>query len=118
MADFDTPKSLRAAIEYLYDGMSARERRDFVFWGSVAFHSGLGRQIRNAWGLWSGSPLKLHFKAVWGIGHADDMSSMILDGLEHRINGTVFDAAASAEKFKRYWLRQFINPLNMERIVF
>jgi hypothetical protein len=43
----------------------------------LAYHHGLGTWLRNNWGLWSGSRLQKYFTDK-GIGHPDDMSSIVL----------------------------------------
>jgi hypothetical protein len=49
------------------------------------YHSGLGRWIRNQWGLWQSSRLAVHFKSM-GITHADDMSGIILHAWHRTLN--------------------------------
>lgn len=44
----------------------------------VRVHHGLGRHIRNEWGLWSGSVLAKHLREKHGLDHPDDMSHFIL----------------------------------------
>ena len=44
----------------------------------VQYHMGLGRWMRNNWGLWDGSRLAKYFNGL-GIYHPDDMSGIILD---------------------------------------
>jgi hypothetical protein len=44
----------------------------------VRLHHSLGRHLRNAWGFWSGSPLKTHLQEAHGIRHPDDMSHFVL----------------------------------------
>lgn len=44
----------------------------------ISAHHGLGRTLRNKWGLWGdNSPLKAELKAA-GVHHPDDMSHAIL----------------------------------------
>ncbi len=50
---------------------SFRGKRNFF-----AHHFGPGLWMRNKWGLWKGSRLKLYFKEK-GIEHPDDMSAII-----------------------------------------
>lgn len=43
----------------------------------ITYHHGLGTWLRNNWGLWGGSRLQKYFTDK-GIGHPDDMSSIVL----------------------------------------
>lgn len=43
-----------------------------------AAHLGVGRWIRNNWGLWTDSPLRDDLEDRFGLYYADDMSSLIL----------------------------------------
>ena len=42
----------------------------------MAFNTTIGPALRNLWGLWNGSPLRDHFRAL-GLRHPDDMSELI-----------------------------------------
>lgn len=44
--------------------------------GAVALNDTLGPVLRNLWGLWNGSPLRNHLRAL-GLTHADDMSELV-----------------------------------------
>lgn len=48
-------------------------------------HFGLGKYLRNNWGLWSGSRLKCYFECQ-GIGHPDHMSGMIIETYSMKLN--------------------------------
>jgi hypothetical protein len=80
------------------------------------FHHGFGTGLRNGWGLWTGSPLAEHFREVYGIGHADDMSAMIMDCLEAMVKGEQWDADEAASFYRNYWEEQGIDPLTLERL--
>lgn len=66
------------------------------------YHHGLGRQIRNRWGLWSGSPLKDHLVGL-GLEHADDMSSLILTSLRRHLRGEPLQVGEQVRKHQEYW---------------
>lgn len=53
-------------------------------------HMGIGRWIRNNWGLWSGGPLADFFVAH-GVRHPDDMSGTILHAYELKLAGCDLD---------------------------
>lgn len=74
-------------------------------------HHGLGRALRNDWGLWDGSRLCSYFTSS-GMYHPDDMSSYILLAFYHHLHGTerpkIEDTKLSGEGgkmtiFSRYW---------------
>jgi len=53
------------------------------------FHMGLGRWMRNAWGLWSGSRLQVYFHDRQ-IFHPDEISSIIIESYARHLNGETF----------------------------
>ncbi|QIX62743.1 hypothetical protein HER32_16810 [Hymenobacter sp. BT18] len=54
--------------------------------GLGEYHMGLGRWLRNNWGLWGGSRLQTYFEGL-GIHHPDHMSGVILVRYHHYLNG-------------------------------
>jgi len=78
------PKTLEEAFEAL-DAMLSESDRRFIQEAEdvqqviARIHHGLGRHLRNKWGLWGeGSPLKKCLREEHGILHPDDMSGFIL----------------------------------------
>jgi len=55
------------------------------------YHMGLGRWIRNNWGLWGGSRFQIYFNDR-EIFHPDEMSSIILICYLKHLNGEIFDS--------------------------
>ena len=82
----------------------------------VRLHHGYGRWLRNNWGLWSkeGS-LYEHFTDM-GIGHADDMSSILLTTACRRILGDDDQLQEQVDSYKKFWRNQDIDPLTLEPI--
>lgn len=70
----------------------------------VAYHDGLGRWMRNNWGLWAGSRLAKHFNQL-GIFHPDDMSAVILESFWRHLHAQPLDLEARAAFYKEYWRR-------------
>jgi hypothetical protein len=68
----------------------------------VLYHHGLGRHLRNEWGLWSGSILKEWFKEK-GIYHADDMSGIILDSFWRHLNNKPIKLDEQIKHYQDYW---------------
>jgi hypothetical protein len=55
------------------------------------YHMGLGRWMRNAWGLWGGSRLQVYFHDR-KIFHPDEISSIILESYAKYLNDEVLDS--------------------------
>lgn len=104
------PKTLTEAIDILYDAMTDDEKKSVRENGAITLHHGFGTALRNNWGLWSGSKLKQFFEKTYGIKHADDMSGLILEGLDARLNGLEFDVLAKVESYKQHWIDQGVKP--------
>ena len=69
----------------------------------IRFHSGLGRQLRNEWGLWKAdTELFKYFKDL-GIWHADDMSGIILTSLYRKLNNNFIFLDEQIEYYQQYW---------------
>lgn len=66
------------------------------------YHHGLGRFIRNEWGLWTAGPLKEHFKNL-GFIHPDDISSTIIEAYRAHLRKEVFDITTKIKSYKEYW---------------
>lgn len=101
------PKSLTEAIDILYASMSDEEKTFVQDNGTVILHHSFGMAMRNNWGLWSGSDLKEFFVTTYGIEHADDMSGLIMDGLEARVKGESFedgDIQIRVDAYKQHWI--------------
>lgn len=64
-------------------------------------HHGLGRALRNQWGLWSDSPLARFFGAI-GVHHPDDMSSIILISFWRKLHGRPLEVDRQAAAARRY----------------
>ena len=115
LTDFQ-PKSLLEAVNVLVKHTTPEQREYIQKHGMSMTHFTFGMNIRNAWGLWHDSDLAQHFKNVYGLGHADDMSGMILSAYEADIRGTGFDSEAKAQYYKDYWRKQGIDPLTLKRV--
>lgn len=85
--------------------------------GAAMMHHGFGTNMRNSWQLWEKtSPLHLHYRKKYGLGHADDMSGLILGDFVARMNGQPFDLAAEILYYKNHWLKQGIDPETLEPV--
>lgn len=68
----------------------------------VLYHHGIGRWIRNNWGLWEGGPLQDYFKEM-GLWHADDMSGIILKSFHRHINNQPLNVEEQVQYYKDFW---------------
>lgn len=103
LADFN-PTTLDEAIDVLYSNLDKKALKEFKEYGYVGFHHGFGTAIRNEWGLWKkGSALYNFFESTYGLTHADDMSGLILEGLESKCSGETYDPTPSVERYKKHW---------------
>lgn len=68
----------------------------------IKYHSGLGMDIRNGWGLWSGSALKKHMQQL-GFTHPDDMSGVILETFWCKRHGKPFLLKERAAEYASSW---------------
>jgi hypothetical protein len=80
-------------------------------------HFGIGMWLRNNWSLWQPETnLAQWFRQNLGLGHADDMSGIILDSLWRRVRGEPIDLDGQVKFYKDYWKKQKIDPLTQEHI--
>jgi len=73
-------------------------------------HHTYGRQIRNEWGLWSGSKLKDDLLSI-GLTHPDDMSSVIILCAIRDIRKEPRLLTEQIEHYKNYWNNVSVNKL-------
>lgn len=105
------PKTLEEAVDLIDKNLDDGERDYIRAEGVIGLHHGPGTALRNAW-LWKAEhPLSQHFRTRFGLGHADDMSSLILDGLEAKVNGKPYDPMPHVEEFKQHWRDAGVDPL-------
>lgn len=113
----DTPKTLDEAIDQLEALVSKEDIPGILKNGEVSFraiyHMGMGRGIRNNWGLWTGGPLKDWFKDR-GIQHADDMSGIIFTCLYRKLAGLPRDLETQIEEYRAHWVKSGVDPDTMK----
>jgi hypothetical protein len=68
------------------------------------YHHGLGRWMRNKWGLWKGSRLSKWFNDK-GIQHPDDMSGIILHSFWRHLNNKPVKLGEQVRYYQDYWKR-------------
>ena len=73
------PRTLREAHEILTQIVDPAWLKRFESGpesGALTLNDTLGPVLRNLWGLWNGSPLRRHLRAM-GLTHPDDMSELV-----------------------------------------
>ena len=100
----DIPTNLKEAIHTLISLLEATgEIQQFKNVESWELHHGLGRYIRNTWGLWTQSQLFVWFKEQYGITHPDDISSIIIVSTQRHLKGEDLRLEEQIQTYKDYW---------------
>jgi len=99
------PVDLDDALRILYDQLEPEleaiyKLSEDEFFGQA--HHGLGRFLRNEWGLWGGSDIQKWFKER-GIHHADDMSGIILTSFHRKLLAKDIDLDEQIKHHIKYW---------------
>jgi hypothetical protein len=75
----------------------------------INHHFGLGRWMRNNWGLWSQSRLQEYFHKL-GLTHPDDMSSVILTSFWRHLNNRPLKVKEQVAYYQEYWKKMKSKP--------
>lgn len=110
------PKTLDEAVDLIVADLRPEDRDYIAIEGVSGAHHGFGMHMRNGWGLWHDSPLAQHFKTTYGLGHADDMSGMILAAVEAKVRGQIFDPEPEVARYKEHWRRYGVDPLTQKPV--
>lgn len=104
-SDLNIPSNLFEALKTLDQLLTDEEKHSFKEEDPkniALYHHGVGRELRNAWGLWAGSVLAKHFNSI-GIDHPDDMSGIILRSYHRRLNGYPIELEKQIQHYRNYW---------------
>lgn len=99
------PSNLLGAVNDLKSKLSEADL-DFIceLENLCDVHHSLGRQIRNQWKLWQNNNVLVEwFKTNLQIGHADDISAIILEALQSDLRGKVYCPRATVKRFHGHW---------------
>lgn len=99
------PTTLNECFEALTELLNDGERDQLMMCPDrdvIQYHHGLGRFIRNEWGLWQGGPLSKHLMSI-GLRHPDDMSTIIVEAYRANLRKESYDINSKIEKYKEYW---------------
>lgn len=108
--EYDIPKNLNecfAVLDEIFSESPEDEKEWFKNAGEEeavgSLHTGLGRWMRNTWGLWSrDTDLYRLFKSM-ELWHADDMYSVIMTSYHRKMNGKELNLKGQIENHIQYW---------------
>lgn len=106
---YPIPKNINECFEVLDDIFSGsiKEQEEFKNLPEEkavsSFHNGLGRWIRNSWGLWTKDTDLYILLSNMGLWHADDMSSVILASYHKKIHGKDLLLKEQIQYYTDYW---------------
>lgn len=69
----------------------------------IILHYGLGKWIRNNWGLWEGNSTIFKVLSSMHLWHADDMSTLILTSYHRHINDIPLGLKKQIDHFLGHW---------------
>ena len=101
------PKTLEEAETCLGTVWSEPARQEFLarpYETLIDYHHGLGRWMRNYWGLWSGGPLAKDMERL-GLRHPDDMSMEIIRSYWLKAHGCS-DAPAQQAAYRKLYFQE------------
>lgn len=110
------PPTFDEAVEQIFTGLTEEEIKSVHEHGMAWAHHGPGQQMRNNWGLWNGSELKTSMMEKFGLGHADDMSGLILNAVEAKVRGEKFEPEDLVFAYKEHWTNMNLDPLTLKAI--
>ena len=102
---------MKALDDMLSDEQESRFRKQ----DPIDQHFGLGLYIRNNWGLWSISRLKIYMES-FGLVHPDDISGIILDCYHAYLRGKPvnFENRVSRYPGQKNFPRKLIPPTEIK----
>lgn len=112
----EQPATLEEAVSSIVDSLNEEELAYVRKEGASSLHMSAGMAMRNGWNLWGTQPdkptaLREHFIAQFGLGHADDMSGMILDAVTAKVSGLELVPSIAAKHYHDYWKKNGRDPL-------
>lgn len=99
------PKTLEEAFEELKKGEGIEGFKNGSEESISQYHHGLGRFLRNEWGLWGNENELCQFFNSIGIKHADDRSGIILTSLHRHLNGHSIDLKGQVITYWKHWFQ-------------
>ena len=105
------PNNLSECFEQLNILISEAEDADWFVSANevdaiVQSHHGLGKWIRNNWGIWSKDSRLYEYFSKLGLHHPDDISGIILTSYHRHINKKELDLDKQVKHYIEYWKKQ------------
>lgn len=114
VSEDSVPFNLDEAVDSLKQGCGDSAISWIKSNNPTSCHFGFGTTLRNKWSLWDKeTKLVKWFESEYGINHADDISSVILDSLWRDINNQPRRPRELSERSLKYW--KTINQAVKER---
>lgn len=111
------PETLEEAVDRIIDACDEKDLQSIKEGLEPNhLHFGLGMSLRNGWNLWHNSVLAQWFKTYLGLGHADDMSAIILESVFAKVKNNYYDIFKTVSRFKKHWYTNFTDPLSLQPI--
>lgn len=99
-----TPTNLNEAVDLLYSWLDNNDIARINTSSADMQHFTFGMYLRNTWKLWDKeTPIVQWFRNELKIGHADDISGIILDSLYAKVKGEVLDLPLAIECYHTHW---------------
>lgn len=81
------------------------------------FHFTVGMNVRNELGLWDkNSDLYGHMVERFGVSHADDTGTLIMNAALAQLKFESYDPRADIERFKRHWAMFGVDAATMQKV--
>jgi len=99
------PRTIEEAMQAMKTILSEEDHAEFIAMKKdelIRLHSGLGRWIRNNWGLWEEGPLFGYMK-MKGFKHPDDMSQALIHEYWNRMNNLPSTLEEEVAEYAKYW---------------
>lgn len=110
----DIPATLDEAFSRLKEiAGNPKELLLFAANGSALYHHGVGRWIRNNWGLRKQEGPLYRYLYDLGLRHADDMSGLILKSFERHLRGEPLEIEQQVQHYHAHWEKQGLNPFDV-----
>ena len=111
------PLTHEQAVRLLLDAeWNGAERLALLNASISALQQGMGQAIQEYWGLGNRTwPLSLHYQRRFGLGHADDMSQLILANFKAALKDDSFCLDNEVNWLRKHWMDQGVDPLTLER---
>lgn len=111
----EVPSTVDAAVEALYNSLSAEDRDALRTIAPAQVHHTLGQFIRNSWSMWDrDTPLVRDFCTRFKLfGHGDDVSGMIIASVWAKISGANLATVQEeqAANYREHWTRNGVDCL-------